>query len=163
MSFLELLGFMLALTGGRPSDGVCEYARAIQATSANGTEMRVLALIGWKENTFHLHSSELPFGVVDYHQQHPNVVVTVARGASVALSAFRFIRDVRCPGYTLGSVLGRYHHGMGDGRRGGCYVDMVSASQTVRLNWPAARVPPGLCGERCSSYPEGGVDSSYRR
>jgi hypothetical protein len=145
-----LLMMALVLTGPRGSSGLNDYVDAIAHTDATPEEQLVLLTIGFRENTYHIESRTPSFGVTDYAAHHPDEVITVQRGADLALRFIRLIRRARCPGSSLAVVLGRYHHGNGvdadigmadTTRRPGCYADALSRRQTedvARMRYGAA-------------------------
>lgn len=149
MTALQVLLMMaLVLTGPRGSSGLNDYVDAIAHTDATPEERLVLLTIGFRENTYHIESRTPPFGVTDYAAHHPSEVITVQRGADLALHFIRLISRARCPGAPLAVVLGRYHHGNGVdtgmaglGRRPGCYADTLSrrqAEDVARMRYGAA-------------------------
>lgn len=132
MSAAALLAFMLALVGGRASDGIVEYRDAIIATDASPEEMRVLAVVGRFETYYHLHSRTPPFGLTERLQRGlPRL--SVAASAPVALRVLRYLRgvcaNVRAPSW--GAVLGRYHRGTA-GPLHGCVADRLALIEVAR-------------------------------
>lgn len=132
MTPAALLAFMLALVGGRPSDGLVEYRDAIIATDATPEEMRVLAVVARFETYYHLRSHTPPFGLTERLQRGlPRL--SVAESAPVALRVLRYLRgvcaSVRAPSW--GAVLGRYHHGV-RGVPQGCYPDRLALIEVAR-------------------------------
>ena len=132
MTPAALLAFMLALVGGRPSDGIVEYRDAIIATDATPEEMRVLAVVGRFETYYHLHSRTPPFGLTERLQRGlPRL--SVAASAPVALRVLRYLRgvcaSVRAPSW--GAVLGRYHRGTAGPLRG-CVADRLALIEVAR-------------------------------
>ena len=128
----ELVLLILALVPRTALADAWAFAGAIDEATDRREERDALTVIAHAENWFHLASATPYFGVTLYAATHPGEVITVARGAVIALAHIRFIRRVRCPGAALGAVLGRYHHGNGTGVRGGCYVDTLAA---VQMRW----------------------------
>ena len=130
---VALLAFMLALLGGRPSDGLVAYRDAILAATDDPTERRVLAVVGKFENTYHLHSERPPFtppfGLT--HRESLGLPrLSIAASAVVALLALRHhLRVCAARGAAgWGPALGRYHHGV-RGAAEGCWTDGLAARE----------------------------------
>lgn len=129
MTPIALLAFMLAMVGHAP-DGIVTFRDAIIAATPDAETQRVLASVGLRENTWHLHSERPPF-TPPFGLTHRESIglprLSIAASAVVALRVLHHHR-ARCtrlgaPGW--GPALGRYHHG-NRGEREGCYVDRLA-------------------------------------
>ena len=101
------------------------YADAILRATPDVQERRLLVVTAWAGNWFHLHSAQhrTPyFDVTEYHAAHPEVDITLERGAGLALRFLRLHHEVRCRGAGWATALGRYHTGV-------CGIDRLAVRQ----------------------------------
>lgn len=105
------------------------YADAILRATPDVQERRLLTVTAWVGNWFHLHSRRHTtpyFDVTEYHAAHPEVEITLDRGAALALRFLRLHHEVRCRGAGWATALGRYHTGV-------CGIDRLAVRQMAAM------------------------------
>ncbi len=116
MTPLELLMvFIAGIVGPRNAYAHKMYADTIIRATNDPTEQRLLAVVAWAGNWFHLYEGQRRhtpyFDVTEYAGLHPTETITLDRGASLALRFLRLHHTNRCRGMGWEIALGRYHTG----------------------------------------------------
>lgn len=143
---LRLMALMVGLTNPRNPEGRKRFAYAIANTTSDPAEQRLLAVVAYGENWYHL-TSYPPFGLTHLLQVNPRwcwgyesmpirrrtwgrpncETLTIELAAPRALLQLRFIRANRCgPQATDADVLAWYGWG------GACVANSITASRMER-------------------------------
>ena len=142
---LRLMALMAALTNNREREGRARYARAIIAATDDLSEQRLLAVVAYGENWYHLDSYP-PFGlthmigvnrrwcwtnrgpVTRQRWGRPDCEhLTIEHAARAAIVQLRWIRQHRChAGASDADVLKRYGWG------GACVANAITLDRMAR-------------------------------
>ena len=143
---IRLMLLMAGLTNPRNAEGRKRFAYAIAYTTPDPAEQRLLAVVAYGENWYHL-TSYPPFGLTNLLQTNPRwcwgyesmpehrrtwgrprcETLTIELAAPRALMQLRFIRRNRCgPGATDADVLAWYGWG------GRCVANPITTDRMDR-------------------------------